>query len=998
MLLKKRKIYSLLLISILIFYFFSLKDIVFASNEPYKIDITNTTPPSFDDYEIIPVTSLDDLNGLSDTTKTKVIYELQNDITMTSSIQINGDKAINLNFHTLSATSSGNLIIGQNSSTNNFKLYNGSIIGGPESKTAGNWSNNDTNSEKLSFFYINYHKKTNVVFEDMTYNSPDNGGNFFNGLASNIFSLGTVNIKTFGTNIRAGNMTFLGDFNGTAFGTGIQNQYGQGNGGLNLTFGGIGYSFINKFNRPGGYSGNEEMTQTNGDRRIYIGKDSHVVLKNTNDSTGGNLLYCNNIGNFSTITIDGSLDATSIGTSLRTTAAQQSNPKQDYDNQAGTYNGQANINVNEGAKFKIASTSTNTSATYGTLYTYNTNIYAYKTDLFDMRYFSTGNFFYSYSVQPYSNMYLYDQNIGVWDKSSKGLGNPINIWQNVDWMSLLSFQNTAAASRNVSSSNPEINPNTFTINNYSRISSDVALPMIMPDSKFIDNDDKVFLNNGATSFNGSTDYYLPEGKKTGEPVVNGEITFTLDGKTYTKQTDSEGKWTFDNLDLTKVKGGTIGTLELTDHDHRYSPKIEVIIKDTIPPTATPKLMKVALGNSDGLSNPKLGVDTFSDETTDSSKIKFEFITSIEDRNKMINKVGVYSVDIKVSDEAGNSTIVTSPVIVHLPNENITDGFVVGNDFEIDFNTWINASTEQKRVFLTESNYGDVQGYSISGNIVTNVTKDPSKMIVTIPNSKWEPEGHYPITVKVNSYTKIINVKLIPSTVKMTIKQVYKNDHNQFIYNNLEKKTLVKKEGMTFDEEMNANISNIINNIKNENNSELEIDYDWYEHLNEKDNFRNDYMVIIDGKEVDTDKVPDKDFELLLLYTGITKLEVSDLDYGKIPISKNNNEIYDNPNKKQNVTVTNTDLSYNWKLTVSLKNNKIQNITNDDVYLGGLLVKKNNTPNFITDQEYTISKQAEQSNKLLSIIPMDIKLYQNTGNSLGNYKGNLLWSLQDSPIP
>jgi len=26
------------------------------------------------------------------------------------------------------------------------------------------------------------------------------------------------------------------------------------------------------------------------------------------------------------------------------------------------------------------------------------------------------------------------------------------------------------------------------------------------------------------------------------------------------------------------------------------------------------------------------------------------------------------------------------------------------------------------------------------------------------------------------------------------------------------------------------------------------------------------------------------------------------------------------------------------------------------------------------------------------------LYQNTGNSLGNYEGSMLWTLQDSPQP
>jgi len=61
-----------------------------------------------------------------------------------------------------------------------------------------------------------------------------------------------------------------------------------------------------------------------------------------------------------------------------------------------------------------------------------------------------------------------------------------------------------------------------------------------------------------------------------------------------------------------------------------------------------------------------------------------------------------------------------------------------------------------------------------------------------------------------------------------------------------------------------------------------------------------------------------------------------------------------------------------------------------------LVEKNKQPDFITSQGYTFSKKEEQTNKLLSNIPMEIKLYQNTGNSLGKYKGNILWTLKDVP--
>lgn len=960
--------------------FFGGAQSVQAANEPYTIDQAPLTPPSFDGYSVVKVSSLSDLTGpLASTATTKVVYELQNDLTLTSQVSINGDKAINLNGHTLTATSAGSFLIANGSSTSQFKIYNGTITGGPTAANVGGYT-----STSNGFLNVDYRKQAEIVVEDLTYNSSTSGGSFFIGLASNIYSLGTVNVSTFAHNIRAANMTFLGDFNGTAFGNGGQDDYGQGNGGVNLSFNGYNYSFRNSFSS----FGNQTMSQTNGDRRIYVGKDSHVVLKNTSTS---NLMYANNIGNFSTLTVDGSLTAEAIGTSLRTTASSANNG-QSYKNQAGTYNGQSNINVNEGATFKVSSTST--TATYGTLFTYNTNVYSYKPLIFDMRYFGTGNFFFAWANTPYSNLYLYNQNIGVWAKSNKGIGNPNAIWQNVDWMKLLTFTYANGAT-NVSSSDSTLTASTFKINDYSRISNDVELPMIVPDDQFLDKDQATILNNGDTTFSGSTDYYLPGNIKVGKTAPNATVKFVLNGKTYTTTTDENGKWSFSNLDLSTIKGGTVGTIDLTDNDQRVATQMKVTVKDSIPPVATPKLIKVDLGDTTALQDPKAGVATYSDETTTAANMKFEFVTSAEDRINMINKLGVYNVGINVIDEAGNKTLVTAPVLVHPAGETITDGYVLGNDFNIDYNTWLNATDDQRRSFLIDEDYGSVKGFAISGNTVTDVTNDPAKMVVTMPTTTWAPNKTYAVSVKVNSYTKKVNVTLVPSAVKMTMKQVYTGTDTP-IYSNLETKLPVDNT-VSSEEMIGDTITTVMNNQISA--GAFTLNYEGYDDVTV-----SDYKIYQNGVEVTPTPtaVPNEDFTIVYEYNGQLKFKdvAKKLDFGSITISEDSTKTPLSDSSDETISIINTVQNSSWKLKASMPTGINQTDGKKQAFLGSVIYK-NATGTYQTIGQSATIIETQKDNSLYSQLGLKndstgMFLQQDAGNLKGSYTGSLVWTLEDTP--
>lgn len=963
--------------SLILFWSLSYPSFVEAVGEPYTIDQAPLDVPTFDDYTVTKVSSLSELSTALNSSTSKVSIELQNDMTITSRIIINGDKELNLNGHTLNAGTNGYLLIDRTSTTNQFKLFNGKIIGGPVTQSPGG-----PTTQNSAFLNVSYQKNINVVFEDITYKSNDTGGNFFVGLATNVFSLGTVTVETYAQNIRAGNMTFLGDFTGNSFGYGNPRDYGRTEGGVNLTFDGYNYSYINKTNNRGGQA---SMSQSVGDRRIYIGKKSHVVLNNTNN---GNLAFANNIGNFSIINVDGSLEATSVGTSLRTTASSV-NIGTPYNNQAGTFNGQANIYVNQGATFKIASTSESGGA--GTLYTYNTNLYVYKPDVLDMRYFGTGNFFYAYATSPQSNLFLYDQSIGVWLKNDKGIGNPTRIWQNVNWMSLLHF--TINSANNVSSSDPTLTPDTFKINDYSRISNNVELPMIVLDPTFINESDQAFLNNGATTFSGTTDYYLPGNVKLNKAASNATVTMKLNGKTYTTQTTDDGTWRFTDMDLSTVKGGTIGTVDLVDTDKRLATQIKFTVKDTIPPKATPKLIKADLGNTTKLNNPLDGISTYSDETTTNDKMTVEFVNSDAERTKMVNELGVHDIGINVIDEAGNKTLVSTKVIVHPKGENITDGYVFGKDYNIDYLTWVNASDSQKREFVLSKDYGNTKGYAISGNTITDVSTDPSNMLITIPSNNWEPNKTYDIPVKVNSYTKIIKVTLVPSTVKMTIKQVYKGTDTP-IYSDLETKSLVKNDA--YEETIGDNIEEVLNKLISD--KKIVLNYEGYNPV-----IVSDYKIYQHDKEMTkSDTVPNEDFSIIYEYEGQLKFKdiAEKLDFGSVTISAEDTETPLSDSSDKSLSIINTIQESTWKLKASLPSGITQVNGKKSPFIGNVIYKDILGDTLRIGQSATII-ETQKDNQLFSHIQLRNKdtgifLKQEPGNLKGSYSGELLWTLEDSP--
>lgn len=238
----------------------------------------------------------------------------------------------------------------------------------------------------------------------------------------------------------------------------------------------------------------------------------------------------------------------------------------------------------------------------------------------------------------------------------------------------------------------------------------------------------------------------------------------------------------------------------------------------------------------------------------------------------------------------------------------------------------------------------------------------------------------------------LTIELSFVKVNMTVKQVYKAKNEQFIYKDLDSQTIVDNTSNVYDETIIGDeLSDIIDSLKAKNDSEIKIDYDWYLPIDSS----KDYIVMVNGTKVNTDTVPDDDFELLIVYTGISAIEIPDLNYGNIFTTNTEDTRYDNPNLTQKATVLNTDITYNWDLVVSMKR-KITKSGTTENYLGGLLFKKNGVDTVLNDSGVIFSSKSEQSNQLKSEIPMDIKLFQNIGNNVGKYDGELTWILDNTP--
>lgn len=908
------------------------------------------------------------------------------------------NKRIDLNKKTLFAGDKGQIFFegDKNSQGQYFKIMNGFIIGNHYGSSLHYFPGKGYQSGFL--FADRDVWNIDIVIEDITHQGHTGG--FLVAEGCNMFFYGHNSFTDGHYNIIGGSVTFVeGTFTGRVTASGGDTSWSNisGKGTVNIAFRGK----DGNVRRP--------AAENYGDRRVTILKNAQVELHNPN--VEGDAANTNGISNFAVLTIDGSLKIYSSHPGLRSIASENHKDKYaGYDkSDAQTYNGLTNINVNEGSELIIEAGSNK--ARHGAIYTHHATLNAVSPSNLDIEYnYGTkqNSAFHSWN---YGYLNFYNMDLSVWESNpGTNTGTPSGKWMGVQSLNVDKFSWGSAGNGSVTAVPDTNGLGNFRVTEYSKItSSNASLPTITPDSSFKDETGRYVVNNGAQQFFGNTQYVDPTNPNSLlGPVVNGRVELRSNENNKvaaSTSTDVTGRWYFNPFSANRVKAGeyTIYVISGT----RQSKGVPVTVVDTLDPRATPKLYMFEKGTEKALDHPEINsLASYDDETTDKDQLVVDYLLTDAEKERIINTEGYYEVKVEVEDLAGNTTEVTAPIIVY-ENEKPTRWFVTGSSFNIDQEKWATTSSEQQRIVREEAK---PRGYEISGNKVTEITNDPNKfkiVLPTMPSSGWEIHGDYDVDLIAGApyndrYTKRINVHLLANTVKMTVRQVYKEPgRNQFIYTDLTTGTLAKEE--TFDVEQNVLVDDELERLEKSNLLKVIPEGYILKHHNAKNEYwMNLYMNGGITVGASSRYTPSFNFDLFLEYEGEIKFQSAPhLDYGEVPLSSKANVTYPLDRGTNNhVKVINTAKRAKWTLLLELGKDGILN-DKDEPYLGELVYYDEYGEYPITTNPVKIEEN--KSRNVLNDLNMysatrdsGIWLKQQIGNRSGDYKGDIIWSLTDGP--
>ncbi|MGX7418185.1 hypothetical protein ACWOFR_05205 [Carnobacterium gallinarum] len=671
--------------------------------------------------------------ALTSTTETEMHLTQSINLTKQAIVTTN-NKVLDLNGFTITAsvgssvTTGGQIAIydATGSTITAFTIKNGTINGGLRSTSetnagfinaVGTTQSNSYNTNG-SGYTRRANRPENLVFsiDNITYT----GAEFFNGSNNNVEIQNNVNLTTEFFNIKARNVTAknLSKYVGISTGSTVGDE-----------------SVTRRYSQPVwmGYG------QENGHvKKFQVDRGGSVELRNEGYRSSN--IFTNALTGWTDIQIDGTFVANSYNPVLRTTA--------NYFNSSAP---RTSIKVNQGSIFKLTTTGTNTSN--GVIYTYPFAMEIDDPQVFDLRFFGTGQFIYAYTrFSLYSDMSFTNTNVAVWDKSSRGIGNPLSMWQDLNYLKMSNFSNGSRGT--ITSDNAHAATN-FNINNYSRISNDLLMPVLLPNLTL---DGSTYLiGNNVVSVIGKTDYKNPDATLVGKGVAFGEVVLKVGTNTQTTQTDAAGNWT---MTFPKYTTGATGTLRVTDSDQRYA-EVPIKIIDTTPPIATGKLLKTELNSAAGIpTNPRATLTSFSDETTASAALKVEYVTTDAERADMIKTTGVKTINLAVTDAAGNKTPVQSTLLVNLTSTT-NKGVIMGNNFRMSLSDWSADAATNRQIVIDK---GNVAAWLIDSFPAEDVTADPARFTIDTSSVGAIGEVPYSIILEVAGERKVITVTFEDTTV------------------------------------------------------------------------------------------------------------------------------------------------------------------------------------------------------------------------------------------
>lgn len=649
---------------------------------------------------------------------------LENNLSLNQNVTVSSPKILNLNTKTLTAATGTNARAGRitlKRFVGEFTVKNGVITGGYSSGAANGGIIYSDRPAALR----DQPTGMTVIVEDINYTGVD----FVNTMMDDILIRGKVDVSTTNHNLRARNITFYGNpanegdpQNAVYTGESTTNSYGDESG-------------DNASANPIVMGWSSGGVALNGKKKVFkVEKNAKASVYNRGTVT---YAYNNAVSHYTHVIVDGEFNAEANGPALRTTVSRAAS-------NISENNGRSLISVNTGGIFRVSSTGS--SGSLGVVYSYPLILDVTNPEIFDLRYFGRGRFLYAYGAgSNQSDVKFNNTSVATWNDTSMGIGNPQQIWQDLRNLSVLGFTNGALGT--VSSNNPDAQAN-FKINNYSRISNDIALPVVKPELEI--KADTYQIGNSFTQVSGSSEYHNPDGSVERPQVKNGTVKLTLGtgASAYVVETttDNNGDWTIP-VSLSKLAGRT-GTLRLTDQDQRFS-DVKVVVNDDTPPTAQGKVIQTNLNSMTGIpTDPKQALASYEDETTAKARLKVTYETSAAERAEMVKELGFHTLKIAVEDEAGNKTTVDSTLIVK------DNSMVVGKNSAIKANNltmnaadYQQANEGERRAAVIEN--GEMQAWVFDDSSFTEVTTDSKLFKVDLTGIKGQnPTIAYPIGLSV----------------------------------------------------------------------------------------------------------------------------------------------------------------------------------------------------------------------------------------------------------
>ena len=599
--------------------------------------------------------------------------------------------------------------------------------------------------------------------------------------------------------------------------------------------------------------------------------------------------------------------------------------------------------------------------------------------------------------------------------------------------------------------------NVLSMIDYGRIRSEGDAPLIIPDNKFRWGD-SYKIGNGDSEFYGKAHYRKKDDDGNVIPIKNGKVVLCRKGDSspvFETQTDSQGNWRFEFPRDSDNELAKVGLNQLTITENREqttSRPVNVHVRDTIPPIGETKLIKVEEGGGkpgEDLKDASRSIDWAKDETTPNNRLEYEYANFPEsERIRVLNKVGMHTLKVRIRDEAGNeSPLIDAPVLVY---KNGTDpdklGFVEGNDFEVDKNIFY-SSTEAEKTKLIKD-YGNAKAFEFTDQGYLDVTDDVSKFKIDIGKS-MDGDRTVPITLSLVLNGKVVDkmtIKaiLVENSVSIEIHQVerlIKDNNGRIDYekspriygdlSNPSKQNEVPMMTIYYPKPTSDTGINIADLLKElEDSNRIKLDWLGYNRVIKND-YHSQMFMTFNGMPgswassegptlpfVEDGPLIVNKYRIYVEYdTQIGLLDVPDLTFGDIQITSKNEETYElekpisessSSVSSNRATIVNTSKKKEWSLNLALQGNSIKNKEGNQ-FLGGLAYYKDGGNIIdITGDSITLERYNESNPSKVELIKEinfhsnqkdeGIRLKQRIGNSVGDYSGNLIWTLTDAPVP